>query len=307
MLKEPLTKPGIYRGMLCQTYFADPCPTPSITQSIAKEIYDYSPRHGWVKHPRLNPHYEPDESTKFNIGNAAHWHLIGRGKELYVVEAADWKTKAAREERDQANAAGKCAVLRWQFDVAGEMAEACLDQLNERGLVEEWDPKKGDGEVVLAWREGDVWLRSLVDWLPKHLRTVWDYKTTDRRMPPRDLSNRLADWAFQAAMHERGLDVLDPKSAGRRAHLFVCQENKPPFAITVSQIPEDAMSFGRRELSRAIETWEACMARGRNPEAWPMYDLEVQYPHYTEWQAARRMDRVIAASEAPMLTDLSGG
>src|SRR4051812_20922381 len=130
-----ITKPGIYVGIDCADYYADPCPTPSLTQSLAKELYEHSPRHAWAKHPRLNPRYEPDESTRFNIGNAAHWHLIGRGKLMHVVEADDWRTKAAKEERDEANAAGKTAVLRWQFDIAGEMAEAALDQLAARGLV----------------------------------------------------------------------------------------------------------------------------------------------------------------------------
>jgi hypothetical protein len=307
------TKPGIYTGLLCSSYYDDPCPTPSLTQSLVKELNLHSPRHAWAKHPRLNPRYEPDESTKFNIANAAHWHLIGRGKEMHVVEYDDWRTKAAKEERERANAAGKCAVLRKQFDLAGEMAEACLDQLNDRGLVEDWDPKKGDGEVVLAWREGDTWFRSLIDWLPHHRRTVWDYKTTAKSAAPNALDKRMADgdWPVQAATHERGLNVLDKSNVGKRRHLFVCQECDFPYALTVSEISEEDLTFGRMDLARAVEIWQACMATGTHKEAWPMYDLEIQYPHYPGWEAQRKMNSELdwreRRVEAPMLTDLSGG
>lgn len=104
-------RPGIHLDIAAADYFADPCPSPSFTQSIGKLLIDRSPAHARLAHPRLNPDFDPDDATKYDIGNIAHRLLIGRGKELAVIEADDWRTKAAKEAREQAAAEGKLGVL----------------------------------------------------------------------------------------------------------------------------------------------------------------------------------------------------
>jgi len=90
-----IASPGIFADISANDYHADPCPTPSFTQSIAKLILDRSPRHAWAAHPRLNPKWVPDEDTKFNIGNTAHLRLLGRGKEIVIVD--DCSTDGTRD------------------------------------------------------------------------------------------------------------------------------------------------------------------------------------------------------------------
>ena len=97
-----ITAPGIYTDFPVDQYRADPCPQPSLTQSIAKVILDHSPLHAWHAHPRLNPRFVQDEEKKFDIGNTAHALLIGRGKSIAVIDADDWRTKAAKEAREAA-------------------------------------------------------------------------------------------------------------------------------------------------------------------------------------------------------------
>jgi hypothetical protein len=288
-----ITQPGIYADMPSADYFADPCPSPSLTQSLAKLLIDRSPRHVWHAHPRLNSAYEPDESTRFSVGNAAHWHLIGRGKQLAVVDAADWRTKDAKNERERLRGEGLVPVLREQYERAGDMAEAALDQLAALGLADEWHPDAGIGEAVIAWRDGAIWMRAMIDWLPHHRRIVWDYKTTQASAAPHALANKMAadGWCIQAAMHERGLDALDPGNAGRRRHLFVCQECEPPYALTVSEIPEGALHIGRAQLAHAKAAWDACMASGH----WPGYPLEIVVPDYPDFMANRWFDREVEA------------
>jgi hypothetical protein len=90
-------------------------------------LLDKSPRHAALRHPRLNPSWEPYEDTKFNIGNAAHKLLIGRGKELVIVEADDWRTKAAKEAREIAREEGKTPILRRKLDEVERMVQAALE------------------------------------------------------------------------------------------------------------------------------------------------------------------------------------
>src|SRR4051794_11565577 len=95
---------GIHLDVPPSEYFADPCSQPSLTQSIAKLLIDRSPLHAWYSHPKLNPDFKPDDSTKFDVGNIAHKLLLGRGKDIEVLEFSDWRTKNAQLARDIAAA-----------------------------------------------------------------------------------------------------------------------------------------------------------------------------------------------------------
>jgi hypothetical protein len=82
---------------------------------VAKILLDRSPLHAWHAHPRLNPDYRHDDDTKFDVGNIAHKLMLGRGKDIVVLEFDDWRTKAAKDAREAAAAAGKLAVLGKHF------------------------------------------------------------------------------------------------------------------------------------------------------------------------------------------------
>jgi hypothetical protein len=83
--------------------------------------------------------------------------------------------------------------------------------------------REGDGEVVIAWRLGAEWARSMIDWLSPDRRTVYDFKTTAESTAPHKLGAKMADdgWHLQAAFHAIGLDHLEPDNAGRQRHIFV--------------------------------------------------------------------------------------
>lgn len=279
---------GIHPNFPISDYFADPCPAPSLTQSIAKILLSQTPCHAYLAHPRLNPAYQPEEDTKFNIGNAAHQILIGRGKEIVVIDADDWRTKVAKEARDEAHAAGQVAVLRHQFDTAADMATAAHVQLQH--IPDACDAfMVGHGEVVAVAQRGPTWLRTMIDWMPDTTR-LYDYKTTAASAHPDAIPARLADgeWPIQAAMQETILDILDPDNAGRRHHYFVCQETEAPYALTVSELPEATMTLGRIKLSAALATWERCMA----DNAWPMYGTALVRPTYPAWAVNRLMEQM---------------
>jgi hypothetical protein len=171
-----ITEPGIYRGISEADYRADPCPVPSLTQSLCKILIQQSAKHAWTNNPRLNPNFEPDDDTKFDVGNVAHRLILGRGKDFEVIDFEDWRTKAAKEAREEAAKAGKIAVLKHQFQKAFDMAgvaQVKLSRHQERGAF-----TNGDAEVMIAWEEDGVWFRSLIDWLHADLRTIDDYKST---------------------------------------------------------------------------------------------------------------------------------
>lgn len=286
--------PGIHLNIPSAEYFADPCQQPSLTQSIASVLLDRSPRHAALRHPRLNPAWKPHEDTKFNIGNAAHKLLIGRGKELVVVEADDWRTKAAKEARDEAHAAGKVALLAHQHDTAEDMSLAFREQIAAIPECAGAFNEGIGGEVVIIAEYEGVYLRSMVDWMLDTTR-LSDLKTTGMSASPDRLPYAMADggWDLQAAMQERILDVLDPQNAGRRHHYFYLQENDDPYEVTVAELPESVMTIGRAKLDRAIQIWKRCIAANN----FPGYARVVHQPAYPAYLEAREIEKLTGGED----------
>src|SRR6266404_3217428 len=129
-----IDKPGIYRGIESADYFSDPCPEPSLSQSICKVILERSPLHARHEHPRLRPATtDDDETEKYDkpkaVGNAAHSIMIGRGKELFVIKANDFRTNDAKVKRDGAVEAGKTPILEKHLAIASDIVASGLEQL----------------------------------------------------------------------------------------------------------------------------------------------------------------------------------
>jgi hypothetical protein len=284
---------GLHYGVEADDYYADPCEEPSLTQSIAKIMLRQSPAHARLAHPRLNPGKEERDPTKYDIGHIAHRLLLGRGREVEIIDAKDWRTKGAKEAREVAREAGRLGVLSQDWDRASDMTGAVLAQLRERGYGPDWEGLDVErcAEVVAIARsttfsKKPIWLRCMIDWLPS-LTRPWDLKTTARSAAPDELWRHLvdADWPIQAAMHERILDHLDPGGAGRRGHRFVVVENSPPYAMSIVRMSEAHMTIGRAQLDRAEAIWTSCMAADR----WPAYPLVDQNPEYPAWRMKAEM------------------
>lgn len=290
-----ITKPGIYRGISDADYRADPTPTPSLTQSLVKVLVERSPQHAWEHSPRLNPQFEYDDDTKFDIGNVAHKLILGRGKEIEVVPFADWRTKDSKEAREKAADQGRIAVLRHQFDRASDMAAAARAQLSKHEDCDAFT--NGAAEVMIAWEENGIWFRSLIDWLNDDLRTVDDYKSSGMSMAPHVIGLRAqaAGWEIQAAFIERGLDILDPAGAGRRRYRFIGQETDKPHALTVMHMNEYWMTMGRKKVEAGIALWRPAVVHN----SWRGYGNRAVVPEYPGFKEKQWLDRELSGEFEP--------
>lgn len=302
--------PGIHFDVPSADYFADPAPEPSLTQSIAKILLDESPAHARLAHPRLAPARAEDEPTEkyvaaHAIGNAAHKLLIGRGKELALADFEDWRKKDAQAFKESANLAGLTPILSKHYDRAQEMAKAARVQLDAIGWTGAF--KDGYGETVVIAKDGDTYLRSMIDWHVDPLMN-YDLKTSGGSLAPHLIGRKAeADgWHLQAAMQERILDILHPDSAGRHRWRFVAQENWEPWALVAVELDEHWLTMGRKAVDMALSVWRSCMKSGHWP-AYPTFPMTPEFPGYKE---AAWLGREIAHEERQnqrMLTDLAGG
>lgn len=295
-----ITKPGLY-FMPEPEYRRDPCAAPSLNQSLAKIILDQSPRHAKVAHPRLNPNWEEDDATKYDIGNIAHRQLLCAGKTLEVLPAefADWRKKEAQAIRDAAREAGKLAVLTKDYERGVTMALNARIQMDGPDLDAAFMEGEGHGEVIAAWKEGDTWFRIMLDWLSNDLLTYTDYKTTAASAAPQAIPHRIEDggWDVQAAFAERALDALDPTNAGRRKFRFIVQENEEPFALTAIEMPEGSLHLGRRKVAAAIQLWQ----RAIETDQWPAYPAGVLKINAHPYAETRWLEREMTMHEAGLI------
>lgn len=318
-----ITEPGIYLDVPSEDYFADCCPAPSLTQSVAKILLDRSPAHARLEHPKLAPLVDDEDepAEKYDaakaIGNAAHRMLIGRGKTLAVEDFPNWTTKVAQQFKKAAIEAGQEPILGKHMRRASALVVAARRQLTD--VLWSSAFSKGNGEVVVAWQEENIWFRTLIDWMVSPTE-VYDLKTSGISCAPHNIGKVAADagWDIQAAMHERALDAVDPAGHGRRRFRFVAVENEPPYALVPVELSEAWLTMGRKKLAMAIGIWSECLATGEWP-SYPPKPVVPEYPGYKEtswlqreeeWAAHpkyRQTRDAIRAARAPMLTDLRGG
>lgn len=304
-----IDRPGVFREFDTASYFADPTPDPSFTQSLAKILVEQSPLHAFHAHPRLFVPVDGEEDDeKYDkakaIGNAAHALMLDRGKTMAVGEYKDWRKKEAQAFKAEALDTGKEPILRKHFEIAGMMVEAALDQLSKiHGCQDAFT--NGDAEVVIANDESGLWLRSMLDWITPDLRDIWDYKTSGMSASPYATGKLMASagWHIQAAMHERILDAIDPKGAGRRRFFYVCQENEAPFALTVNQIGEAPLTIGRKIVDYAIKAWGHCLKKN----VWPAYPMRIIQPDLPVWAESGWLTREERESDDERLSSLMGG
>lgn len=98
---------GIHHGLDEATYHADPCPSPSLSSGIIRAL-QRSPAHAHHAHPRLGG--AVSESTQAqDDGAVLHALILGYDPTAWIVEAEDWRGKAAQQER--ASPKPRCGIL----------------------------------------------------------------------------------------------------------------------------------------------------------------------------------------------------
>lgn len=285
MTARTIDKPGIY-DLSREEYDADPAPTASLNASTAKIILDRSPRHAWLQHPRLNPKYERDRDRKFDLGTATHDLVLNAGRNIAIVAADDYKTKAAQAARDDSIAAGKMPLTLPQHETAQAMARAVRAQLvRHEDLVGILD--HGKSEQTLVWQEGETWCRSCVDWLPAGGNVVVDFKTTGVSANPDKWQRTGFDQGIdvQAAFYLRGLRAVTKKDWHFR---FIVVETDPPYALSVIGLSPAALALGDSKVEHALGYWRWCLAHDK----WPGYARETAYIDAPAWEDTKHMARL---------------
>lgn len=259
---------------------------PSLSRSIAHILCTQTPAHARHAHPKLNPDFKREEAAKFDVGTSAHALLFHGEPGVEVCAFSDWRTNAAKEQRDAARAAGRLPMLTDQWAETQAMVAAAREQLAELDVA----PipfADGKPERTLVWDDDGVSCRARVDFLHDDLATIDDYKTTSRSANPDAFIRTIFSMGYdiQAAFYLRGLEAVggSPDADFR----FVAQETFPPYALSVVSLGPAAMTIAEKKVTFAIATWRRCLER----DEWNGYPTQIAYAELPAWEEAAWLER----------------
>lgn len=292
-----ITEPGIHPGFDIEAYHQDPCPTPSLSSSIAKPMVFECPRKAWGKHPRLGKASSPaaDHNDKFSLGDAVHSMVLARGKGLHVLNFKDWRTDASKAERDKVKAAGGTAILQKDYSRAEKMTVSINEQMQLHETGEAFFGGDHNGwevrdEVAIFWTEEidgvTIWCRSLIDRLcvSRDRIVVFDLKSTETSVAPHELSRHMfnMNYQIQAAMIMRGLQLLLNRPVADRLEFnFIAAEVEDPHLVCVGKVTRAMFVLGAKQTAQAVGLWARAQSTGNWP-GYPRVPVDLLPPSYVE-------------------------
>jgi PDDEXK-like uncharacterized protein DUF3799 len=268
-------------------YHRDPCPTPSLSASMAKLLLK-SRKLAWLRHPKLGA-IPRVASSSMTTGSLLNDMLLGMTHRIVVIDAPDFKTKAAREARDLALATNNLPVTTAAYGEAEATVAVIQRKLQERGIS-----LSGQSEVAIAWEElasggeraGEAVLcRGQLDHLilSEDSATIYDLKTT-RSAEPDECAWSMVKYGYdiQHAAYTRAVAKLRPQLAGRvrMQFLFIELGETDPEEIMITPVePSGAFKeLGRAKWQRAVDRWAQCLKTGEWSEYVPNGQVAVVDP-----------------------------
>lgn len=265
--------------MSSEDYHADSLPpVPTLSRGVIKDLLDCPMRAYW-NHPRLNPKFEPKVADKFDLGKAAHSLFLEGIDNAVIIDAPDYKTKAAQEAKIAARKANKTPLLVSQYNEVKLMVEMAHEALwITLGLKIE----EGESERSYYWKENETWMKIRPDWFTSKKPLCLDYKTTGLYADPKAYSTIVSATGLdiQKAFYCRGImavERVDP------FFYFLVQETDAPYLCTFIKLDPLFEEMGEQKVHRGIKLWRESMESG----VWPGYGAGIQIVEPQAWQLTK--------------------
>jgi ATP-dependent exoDNAse (exonuclease V) beta subunit len=266
--------------MQAEQYHSDPAPVPSLSASIAKILIGKSPAHARAAHPKLTAHVVSEDRETFDIGTAAHALLLEGMDVMVEVPYDEWRTKAAKELREEIRAAGKIPMLSKHVDSILNMAGVARNFLSASDLdtrIEDFSP-----EHTVVWKDDHIFLRARFDLVHRSRPLILDYKTTDDANP----------WSFCRQIVAMGYELqvthyCDALRAIRQldqepTFIFFVQERSYPYACSLVGADPSIVMLGNDKMVKARALWRDCLSS----DNWPAYSKSIFWAESPAWALA---------------------
>lgn len=280
--------------------------TPALSAGGAWMLANECPAIYWHYSP-FNPSAAPGDNGKpMDVGTAVHLAALEPDRlseRTVLVEAEDWRTKAAREARDAAYGAGLVPLLPKDLALVESLAAALR--------ANEYVARLLDGaatEVSYFWEADGIPFKARADVVTPR-GEIADLKASASASPlffQRQAFN--AGHFLRDPFYRDGWEIV----SGHRAldYWFVSIAREGPPLISVCKLDERAVEWGRLMIRRAIDLFKRCRDRGE----WPAYcdkPVSLSLPTWAEYQLADREEagdfRLGVSATRPLAGDVKRG
>ena len=270
----------------------------SLSSTGARKVLRSPAKFRWEQtHP-------PEPKQAFDFGKLAHRLVLGEGAEIAAIDAADYRTKDAQKQRDEARANGLTPILAGELDAAVAIEEAVREHPTAGELFAAGVPERSG-----YWQDEptDVRLRFRPDWLTEldGQPVCVDLKTTVSADPDEFVrSVTKFQYHMQAAFY---LDGLSANGIDGARFLFVAVEKTAPYLVSVIELDNEALVEGRRLNRQAIDLYDQCV----RTDTWPGYGDNIHTISLPRWamrdgiqaDAGSTNNDLIAALEAALIEE----
>lgn len=248
-----------------------------LSPSVANEIVSVCPRAGWAKHRLLG---NLGETTASNIEGKL-WHAAVLGHEDGEVAALDFdsfRTKEAREARDEATANGQIPVTRakWEeYFLPG--AHRVREELYREGIELHEEGAESDVSVEerIEWVErasngNEVQCSGVIDY--RHGFAIEDMKSHGKAAVTQNIAEQeiaKSHALLQAAAYPRAIAQLHGVDYERVSMRFLFFQTVEPYMVTPVDLDGEFQHAAELRWQRAIDIWEACLSKGTEMHHWP--------------------------------------
>lgn len=285
--KFTIEQPGVY-DIPEDDYHADPVPGGSLSSTGARSILPPGTpaRFHWERHRTLH-------KKEWDLGSAAHQIVLRTGPEIVIIDADDYKSKAAKDARNGAYAAGQIPLLTHEY----ESVLAMVIQIRRHPVTGPlFEKDAGIAEQSLFWTDEatGVWCRGRLDWIkpaPSGGRLIAaDLKTTTAA-DAESIQKAIARFSYhqQAAWYLDGVRALG--LAADPAFVLVFVEKTPPHLVHVVQLDAYTLSIADAKNRRARQVYAECAQTG----TWPGYPTDITTVSLPAWAERTESEEYLAA------------
>lgn len=257
--------PGIYADISNADYHRDE----ALGSTSLKTLATRTPAH-WKWESE-----HPVHKDVYDVGTVAHSLILeDDASGVIIVDAADWRTKAAKDAKEEARAEGKIAMLQKEYAPIIAMRESVMRHPLAKAAF-----TGHRAEESAFWDEGGLMLKCRPDaWQPGMLV---DLKTV-RSANPNDFGKTAHEFGY----HQSAAHYIDGAKAATGEELpfhFVLVEKTAPYFVSVVELDIEAVNLGRQLNDRAKRIYRECADSGN----WPGYpsNQTIYLPAWAIYQA----------------------
>ena len=274
----------------------------ALSSGICHTLLTRSPAHARYQqmHPKVS-------TGAMDLGTVVHRVLLeGHEEGIVLVEADDWRTKAAREARDNAHATGQIPLLAKAMEEVRDMVEVARAYIASSEIAGIF--VRGHPEQTLLWQEGTVWCKARPDWMADDHHAIVHVKTTGRSANPEGFSAHMSDMGYDvaAAFYARGLQKVFGLVPSQLLTVFLLQETEPPYACSLIGLSPAMHEIAAAKVTHALEIWRDCLTT----QHWPAYPTQMHLAEPRPWQINQMADQALAWHDTELyeqMIEIAGG